>query len=191
MSIGEWTALNWPNEEQNCDREEDESNSEKSNSEESDIENNVDPVRKKFRKASEVEILEPFFFSLPKVESHYCRQNSSKNYIEPNWNFKRELYFFYVNDWCTKHNVTALSRCKFSQMFDDLNFSPFKPKNDLCVTCESFKSGNLACTVYEAHILRKEEARMEKSTDKTDPKCLTYTMDLQVRNLLYQAYITR
>lgn len=70
LSIAEWTALNWPNEEQNYDREEDESNSEKSNSEESNIENNVDPVRKKLRKVSEVEMLETFFSSLPKVESH-------------------------------------------------------------------------------------------------------------------------
>lgn len=34
-------------------------------------------------------------------------------------------------------------------------------------------------SIYEAHILRKEEARMEKTNDKADTKCLTYTMDLQ------------
>lgn len=179
LSIGEWTALNWPNEEHNSGTEEAEVNSENLNSEESDFESNVGPVRKKLRKAREMEMLETFFSSLPKVESHYCRKNSSKMYIEPNWNSKRELYLFYVNDWCSKNDVNALSRCKFSQTFDDLNLSLFQPKKDLCDTCESFKSGNLESTVYEAHILRKEEARMEKSTDKADPKCLIYTMDLQ------------
>lgn len=130
LAVGEWTALHWANEEDNPDREEAEVNSDYLHSEESDTESNrpIGHVRKKLRKTREVEMLETFFSSLPNVESHYCRKNSTKKYIEPIWNSKRQLYLFYVKDWCPKNNVNALSRCKFSQVFDDLNLSIFHPK---------------------------------------------------------------
>lgn len=180
LSIGELTALNWPNEEQNSDREEDESNSEKSNSEESNIENNVDPVWKNWGKLERLKCSRPSSLVYRRSNHIIVGKILLKNILIQIGILRENFPSFYVNDWCTKHNVTTtLSRCKFSQMFDDLNLSLFKPKKDLCDTCESFKSGNLASTIYEAHILRKEEARVEKSTDKADPKCLTYTMDFQ------------
>lgn len=36
-----------------------------------------------------------FFGELPKMESHYCRSTSSKIYLEPNWQTKRELFRTY------------------------------------------------------------------------------------------------
>lgn len=176
LSIGEWTALNWQKNEENYLDTEDEE----------DIDNDLEPREnvqapkpKKMRKSKEVEMLEAFFHSLPKVESHYCRKNTSKMYIEPEWNSKRQLYMFYVEDWCPKNNVTALSRCKFSQIFDEFNLGLFRPKKDLCDTCESYKSGNVDDDKYEAHIMRKDEGRMEKEKDKEEEKNLVYTMDLQ------------
>ncbi|KAJ8867417.1 hypothetical protein PR048_031218 [Dryococelus australis] len=46
------------------------------------------------------------------------------------------------------------------------NFALFQPKKDVCNTYESFKTGNLSNEEYEAHILRKCEARVEKDLDK-------------------------
>lgn len=37
-----------------------------------------------------------FLHSLPKVESHYCRKDSTKLYLEPQWRNVSDLYRFYV-----------------------------------------------------------------------------------------------
>lgn len=55
----------------------------------------------------------------------------------------------------------------------------FKPKKDACDKCESYRTGNLNDQDYESHILRKDEARLEKEADEKRQDCLTYTMDLQ------------
>lgn len=139
----------------------------------------MEPKHKKLRKSVQVEALEEFLRSLPNIESHYCRKRTSKKYLEPNWKSKRELFLFYKNDWCVQKNVDSLSQCKFDELFEDLNLALFKPKKDACDKCESFKTGNLGEQDYEAHIVRKDEARLEKKADIKRNDCLVYTMDLQ------------
>lgn len=39
-----------------------------------------------------------FFDSLPTMESHYCRASSSRQYLQPDWKTKMDLYKFYVSD---------------------------------------------------------------------------------------------
>jgi hypothetical protein len=89
------------------------------------------------------------------------------------------LFTFYKTDWCVKKNVAPLSLCTFLKCFEHNNLSLFQPKKDACDYCESFKTGNLSNEEYEAHILRKDEARVEKEKDKEDSKSITFTMDLQ------------
>ena len=138
-----------------------------------------EPAAKKMRKPKEVEPLEEFISNLPKVESHYCRKRTSKLYIEPTWQSKNQLFLFYKNDWCLKKNVAPLSVCRFLQCFEDNKLFLFQPKKDACDCCESFKKGNVTDEKYQAHILRKDKARVEKELDKENPKCVTFTMDLQ------------
>lgn len=174
LSISEWMALHWQGEDRPNEYDSEE------NVDDVDEPNTVEePKRKQLRKSAEVEALQEFFNTLPKVESHYCRKRTKKLYLEPNWKSKRELYQFYKIDWCGIKNVGSLSQCKFDQMFGDLNLALFKPKKDICDKCESFKMGNLCEEAYESHILRKEEARLEKEADINRNDCLTYTMDLQ------------
>jgi hypothetical protein len=73
LSIGEWTALNWqktvvPTKNDSLDPDD------------PDSENETRPAAKKLRKPRELEALEEFFSTLPKMESHYCRKRTSKLY---------------------------------------------------------------------------------------------------------------
>lgn len=100
LSIGEWMALNWQGDENDTETEE---NMNESDQNGIDInEEVIEPTRKKLRKSAQVESLEEFFRSLPKVESHYCRKRTRKMYLEPNWTSKRELFLFYQKDWCVQ-----------------------------------------------------------------------------------------
>ncbi|GFU46245.1 uncharacterized protein TNCV_2155761 [Trichonephila clavipes] len=46
-----------------------------------------------------------FFDSLPKLESHYCRKDSSKLYFEPLWTSKSQLYNAYKDNFCPREKV--------------------------------------------------------------------------------------
>ncbi|CAG9827718.1 unnamed protein product [Diabrotica balteata] len=132
----------------------------------------------KTRKCSQRQHLQDFFKSLAKVESHYCRSSSSKQYLEPIWKSKSELYTLYKETWCSKFNESPMSIAYFCHMFEDLNLSLFKPKKDECDVCISFKSKNITEEEYHQHIQKKDEARHEKELDKQSNNSV-FTMDLQ------------
>lgn len=128
--------------------------------------------------ASRLKCLDEFLSSLPSMESHYCRAQSKKKYLEPMWNSKEELFRFYVNDWCKSKNEEPLSITKFSQMFQDRNLSLFRPKKDECDICMAYKVKVIKEDQYFLHKQRKEEARKEKEEDKKNEDNV-FTMDLQ------------
>ncbi|CAG5055139.1 unnamed protein product [Parnassius apollo] len=66
----------------------------------------------------------------------------------------------------------------FSNLFEELNLSLFRPKKDLCDICESFKTGNVTESDYEVHRSMKEEARRELTKDSASNHEVL-TMDLQ------------
>lgn len=101
-------------------------------------------------------------------------------YLEPTWRSKSQLFLFYKNNWCSEKNISPLSQCsRFAQLFYDFNVSLYQPKKDACDTCERFKTGNLTVEEYETHILKKDQAKIEKDLEKIYPTCLTLTMNLQ------------
>ncbi|XP_039295901.1 uncharacterized protein LOC111053764 isoform X2 [Nilaparvata lugens] len=88
-------------------------------------------TRSEHKKVKLSENAKIFFNSLAKVESHYCRASSSKLYLEPNWQSKRELYRFYESEWCVKEKHQPVSITTFKNVFEELNLSLFKPKKDI------------------------------------------------------------
>lgn len=102
-----------------------------------------------------------FLNTLPKLESHYFRANTSKLYLEPNWTSKTDLYNFYCNDYCTTHNTTPMSIYVFCKAIEEQNIGLFQPKKDACDICTAFDTGNLSQEEKE-HDSMKKEARMEK-----------------------------
>ncbi|KAL4084850.1 hypothetical protein QTP88_027732 [Uroleucon formosanum] len=97
-----------------------------------------------------------------KKKSHYCRANTSKLYLEPNWTSKTELYNFYCNDYSIEKQ----------------NIGLFQPKKNACDICTAFDIGNLSQEKKEKHDSMKKEARMEKEKDKMSENEI-FTMDLQ------------
>lgn len=123
-------------------------------------------------------LLNTFFNSLPKLESHYCRASTSKLYLGPNWLTKRALYSFYCHHFCSSHNITPMSCTIFDMALEENNISLFKPKKDACDLCTAFDTGNISIEEKELHVLKKKEAREKKETDKESVNEV-FTMDLQ------------
>ena len=111
------------------------------------------------------------------MESHYCRVSSSKKYLEPIWPSKAALYRNYV-EYCKDKSIKALSLKTFHEEFALNNLGLYYPKKDQCDLCVSYKAGNVDEQVFNSHISRKDRAREEKSSDKSNAR-LVFTMDLQ------------
>lgn len=109
--------------------------------------------------------LKQFLESLPKMPSHYCRQSSTKMYLEPLVNSKFHLYKIY-KDYCQGRGETPFSRFKFDSTFDDMNLSIFLPKKDQCDTCIGHEAGHISEETYNIHLSNKEKARQEKAKNK-------------------------
>lgn len=139
-------------------------------------ENNI--RRKDLRFEEQKQNLNTFFETLPKLESHYCRKSTTKLYLEPHFKTKSEIYSIYKDDWCVKNNIRPLSIAAFSNTFEEMNLSLFSPKKDECDVCVGFRTKNIDESVYNEHVLKKEEARMEKERDKNSENRV-FTMDLQ------------
>lgn len=72
--------------------------------------------------------------SFPTVDSHYCRANSQKQYLEATLIISKMYDLYRV-----KHD-NPVSHCIYSKVFNrEFNLSFFRPKKDLCDKCESFK----------------------------------------------------
>lgn len=119
-----------------------------------------------------------FFDSLPVLESHYCRASSTRKYLQPEWNTKMDLYKFYTSNWCKSHNVEPLSKTTFFEAMSLRNLSLYRPKKDECELCTGYKTGTKEESIYQLHILKKEEARQEKDKDKRENRYV-FTVDLQ------------
>lgn len=138
----------------------------------------VSEQRKKKFGDSQKRLLE-FFNDLPKMESHYCRASSTKLYLDSIWHSKSDLYQFYKADFCTQHNLTPVSITTFFKCYEEMNLSIYKPKKDLCDICVAHSTNNISEEMYQLHQELKEEARIEKETDKKSEKGFIFTMDLQ------------
>nr|CAI5841243.1 unnamed protein product [Callosobruchus analis] len=123
--------------------------------------------------------LRNFFNDLPKMESHYCRASSKKLYLEPLWASKSSLYNLYKNDYCARNQLESVSNAKFYTTFNDLNLSLFRPKKDECEVCVGYRTKNISEEVYQLHQKLKDEARMQKSIDKSSCNTSVFTIDLQ------------
>lgn len=109
--------------------------------------------------------------SIPRIESHYLRKQTTKEYIEGGKTIM-SIYSDYKEE-CLKDNVTPVHRKMYADIFhNDFNISFFQPKKDQCDLCEAFKNANdeikLTLKVkYETHLIEKDLSRKEKDDDKS------------------------
>jgi hypothetical protein len=103
--------------------------------------------------------------SFPTMESHYCRKDSQKKYLEAKLNL-HQMYLLYKAE-CNKSNVTAQKLHVYRSIFNtEFNIAFHKPKKDTCSFCEKAKLGQVSKEDYEKHLHKKEDARQEKMNDK-------------------------
>ena len=74
-----------------------------------------------------------FLQALPTMPSHYCRSSSNKNYLEPLFASKSEVYCEYKTQ-CTENGKAPYHKTGFTKLFHELNLSLYQPKKDQCDT---------------------------------------------------------
>lgn len=117
-------------------------------------------------KETKKELVKKYLSELPKLPSHYCRQSTSKLYLEPIIQSKSQLYRIYV-EYSESHNRPVASRKLFEEVIIEQNIGLFQPKKDACDTCCAHKAGNVSHETHQKHTELKNMARAQKNEDKT------------------------
>lgn len=109
---------------------------------------------------------------LPRVESHYCRKSTSREYLESNLTINK-LYDMYV-DWCTATKRNPVKKHMYGTIFkSEFNIAFAQPKKDRCDVCESHRLKEKENTLSEdekltfvSHRASVESSREERKKDK-------------------------
>ncbi|XP_030754481.1 uncharacterized protein LOC115881209 isoform X2 [Sitophilus oryzae] len=175
LCIREWSIKSWVS--QNITDE----NIPPSNKQ-STIPKPAENLRRNKQPSKDKEYLIRFLRTLPQMESHYCRKDTTKLYLESQWQNLNELYRFYCAE-CSSQNFQAINHTTFREEFKNLNLSLYRPKKDQCDTCTGYSVGTIKEEQYSLHINRKKMARAEKESQKNqatnDPSRLLFSMDVQ------------
>lgn len=125
--------------------------------------------------------------SFPRVESHYCRKSSTRQFLGADLNIQK-MYRLY-QEWCEKQNFSSVKIGVYLRIFNsDFNLYFHRPKKDMCRVCEKYNNMNSEERAafqehYDRHMQNKEQARMIKEADKqraTEYNSFrSYTFDLQ------------
>lgn len=126
-----------------------------------------------------------YFEGLDKMESHYCRKDSQKQYIAATFRTKFDIFKHYQQD-CMKSGSQSVSYFTFSEVFDQQKLALFKPRKDQCDLCVSYRTSQVSQKDYDLHIEREKRAKAEKAFDKRaaeEKRRHTFTMDVQAVKL--------
>jgi hypothetical protein len=121
--------------------------------------------------------------SIPRIESHYCRANTSREFIE-NSKSVADIHRDYKLSR-EEAGLPAATYNTFNNIFkDEFNLSFFKRKKDLCNLCESYTNGSeeekaLLQEALDIHHREKELIREMKEKDKQDPSIIAACFDLE------------
>lgn len=132
----------------------------------------------------------------PKIESHYCRKTTKREYLDPKLSI-RKMYEQFNGYYAGK--IKSMADCNnvpipkfeiYRRLFcNDFNLSFFTPRKDQCMVCSKYKKGSAQekesmLAKYEEHLMQKERAQEEKKKDKErmaleKDNFLSCTFDLQ------------
>lgn len=120
----------------------------------------------------------------PRVESHYCRNNSTREYLNGDLTIKK-MYSLFTKE-IGEGAVASLST--YRKIFQTKNLSFHRPKKDQCGLCMSYHKGteevkNNLSKRFEIHNEEKNKFRLIrngcKEAAKIDPTILCATFDMQ------------
>ncbi|KAK4882693.1 hypothetical protein RN001_006012 [Aquatica leii] len=110
--------------------------------------------------------------SIPRMESHYLRAQTSREFIEGGKTVA-DLHRDYVES-CRTENKPYGNYCMYFRIFNkDFNISFFSPKKDQCSLCEQFKNSSedekkKIENQYTRHIIEKTLSRQKKEKNKKE-----------------------
>lgn len=132
-------------------------------------------------------IREHIINSLQRIESHYLRSQTTKEYIDGSLTLAQMYRYYKLQEESEGRPVAK--RCTYEHIFNhEFNITFFQPKKDQCAICESHKNSSLEEQAandesYKKHIYNKGRSRGEKSQDiaraKNDPQVTVACFDLQ------------
>jgi hypothetical protein len=133
------------------------------------------------------EFAKAYLQMLPKLPSHYCRADTSLQYLEPVFRSYSELFSEYEK-FAKDDGKEAVSKTAFRAEMLLQKIAMFKPKKDQCDTCVAHTLGHVPDDVYNTHQERKQQARAAKQRDKdiaanNPQKFAAFTMDVQAVKL--------
>lgn len=123
----------------------------------------------------------------PRVESHYCRSSSSKQYLHPDLSLPK-MYNMFLEHLEQSNCGYKTSYYTYRRVFKKQNLSFHNPKKDQCSLCMTYKQGGEDVKsqleeVYKKHEQEKKKVRELKAKDKEiakgDEKFLCAVFDLQ------------
>lgn len=121
--------------------------------------------------------------SIPKIESHYLRANTSRLFIDGSKTVA-DIHRDYVSK-CKEDNAPFGNYSMFYKVFtEDYNISFFTPKKDQCDTCATYENAsqtekNSLQEKYDEHQVEKVLSRSEKACDKASSNAAVAVYDLQ------------
>lgn len=107
--------------------------------------------------------------SIPRIESHYCRARSKREYIEGGL-FVAALHRDYVDKCKTEGKQYLSYKLCYNIFVNDFNISFWQPIKNQCEDCTAFanvEDKTLLQEKYDLHLKEKYLARAEKESDKT------------------------
>lgn len=110
--------------------------------------------------------------SFPRVDSHYCRRDSRKEYLEGNLTITKMYQDYVAKVTSPESSKAPASKYIYTQELDQMNIAFHKPKKDLCDLCTSFSNtpqterSEEMKTEFADHQTNKELARENKDSDK-------------------------
>lgn len=129
-----------------------------------------------------------FLDAIPKLPSHYCRQSSSKLYVQSDIKSHAQLYQLYI-EYSKNLSILPLSRFSFDKFCRIEKISIFIPRKDQCDLCCQYNAGNLSEISYNAHRKKKDEVKAQKEVNKSlaeGKQCYTLCCDLMAVKLVPQ-----
>ena len=137
---------------------------------------------------SDLQTVRAHIQSFPALESHYCRKDSKRQYLESNLNIKQMYRLYEKHMQTVGKGALAVSQQVYRKIFNtEFNLSFHKPKKDQCKHCRLYERTTCPSEQekqdFEAHQERKRDIRASKAADKEraqqDPTFVTCTFDLE------------
>ena len=121
--------------------------------------------------------------SIPRVESHYCRADTKKEYVSQSGLSISALYRKYVEK-CAENGVEPGKIHLYRQIFNsEFNIAFHFPKTDRCDKCEEKEKNNQPTPeqieAYDLHERGKQETRSERDKDRKNEDLFVICFDLE------------